>query len=149
MMRNNTYTVFRGEHLMLSDIRDDDDNVLLSYVGDDCPFSDFTKSKHGINRYVLIVEQKNINNAYKVRTMGKYRGYIFSVFSVEGSSTGMVFIGTSNKDVSTELNLLEINRNWYGNDINESELDLIWEERIPTRGLPMPGGLETKVFKKK
>ena len=29
-MRNNDYTVFRGEHLILSDIRDDDDRVLLS-----------------------------------------------------------------------------------------------------------------------
>lgn len=149
MMRNNTYTVFREEHLILSDIRDDDDNVLLSYIGDDCPFADFAKSKHGINRYVFIVEQKSINNAYEVRTMGKYRGYIFSVFSVEGGSNGIVFIGTSNKDVSTEINLLEINTNWYGNDINESELDTIWEERMPTRGLPMPEGLETKVFLKK
>lgn len=148
MMRNNTYTVFRGEHLMLSDIRDDD-NVLLSYIGDNCPFSDFTKSKHGVNRYVLIVEQKSINNAYKVRTMGKYRGYIFNIFSVEVGSLGMVFIGTSNEDVSSELNLLEINTNWYGNDIHESELDTIWEERTPTRGLPLPEGLEARFHLKK
>ncbi len=69
---------------------------------------------------------------------------IYSVFSVEVGSNGMVFIGTSNEDVRAELNLLEISINWYGNDINKSELDTIWEERMPGRELPMPKGLKLK-----
>ena len=38
-MKNSDYTIYRGFHLVLNDIRDDDERVLLSYQGKDCSHS--------------------------------------------------------------------------------------------------------------
>ncbi|WP_088655844.1 hypothetical protein [Geofilum rhodophaeum] len=139
-MRNSDYTFFKGLHLELSNIRDDDERVLLSYKGENSPSPGFEKSIHRKDTYELIVNVKDIDNAYQVRTYGKYRGYTFGVFKL--GKEGMVFIGTTDKAAYKKLNLTEVNQNWYGDDIQGTELDKIWEERTPTRGLPMPEGLE-------
>ena len=58
-------------------------------------------------------------------------------------------ITTSNATIGKSLNLHETPPGWFIDDIHVSELEVIWEERMSTRGLPMPEGIESKFYLRK
>lgn len=145
-MRNGIFTYYNGFHLNVNTIRDDDENVLLSFKGENNPFENFEKSKFEENTFEFIIKKENLKNAYNVITYCFYKGYVLKVFSVPNTPNYKVWIATSDKNVYSALNLKQINIDWYMKEINIDELSEIWEERSPALGLPMPEGLKEKEF---
>src|SRR5258708_1651791 len=140
-MRNGIYSYYNGYHLIVNTIRDDDENVLLSFKGKSNPFQDFDKSNFEEDTFERIIKRKDLKNAYNVVTYGIYKGYILKVFSVPNTPNYNVGLATSDKDAYSILNFKEINIDWYMKEVNIDELSELWEERSPALGLPMPEGL--------
>ena len=144
-MRNGIYTYYQGFHLQVTTIRDDDKSVILNYKDGICPFNNFEKSNQDDGTYNLIIDLKDLINAYYVKTLGLLKGYVFQVFDVKYTSEQIVRIGTNDRDKFISVTgLHESQKDWYIYDIQLFELDGIWEERTPTFNLPMPEGLKEK-----
>jgi hypothetical protein len=140
-MRNGIYTFYNGFHLEVNTIRDDD-RIILNYNDENCPFDYFIKSDQSENCYYLIIDLKELKNAYYVKTFGIFNGFSFQIFNVKYTSENIIRIGTNERDkfvLATGLN--EIGKDWYIYDIRISELTKIWEERTAYFGLQMPDGL--------
>lgn len=135
-MRNGIYTFYEGRyHLEIKTIRDNDLQATLNFTGNDCNLAEFIKDPNSQNSYYRIIEIQNLDNAYKVETLGLYKGFTVSVFSLEQAD--MLRINSSDKN-SLELGLIDMHNGLYSNDIKKDELDKCWEIRSPALDLKMP-----------
>lgn len=112
----------------------------LIFEGTICPYLDFKKYAEGI--FVKQINKSDILNAFSYQTLAKYKNYIFQIDKIKEKK---VLITTSEKVAFDELKLDFVDRGWYEKWVDVSELDEIWEERIPTDlGFPYPEGLPNK-----
>lgn len=144
-MRNGIYTYYKGYHLEIHTIRDDDEKVILNYKGERSPFKDFDKSRLEKNTFCRVIKKSDLKNAYAVTTYGLYRGVKVKVFQVAFAHDMIVRIATSDKNALNQLDMKEVNKGWYIKDIEKNELEKIWEEGTSIWDLPMPpSGLESQ-----
>ncbi|MBL3656924.1 hypothetical protein [Fulvivirga sediminis] len=139
IFRNGQYTKYKGFHLMIQTIRDDDDKIILIWIGKDCPLKQFYYEK-AEDGFVSIIDKNELTNAYLVKTFGYYKGYKFQIFSRSGSSE--VSIATSELLAYQRLSLIKIAENWFGEDVMPNELESTWEEYFETLNLPLPDDIQ-------
>lgn len=138
-MRNGIYSDYKGQTLEVKTLKDQDDKLILIFKESFCPFPEFEKSNFEEEGYFLIIDLKDLQEAYEVKTYGIYKGYKFRVFKLNIiGEQELLRIISYEKDAFENLELLEINHGCYGEDIYIADLERVWEERISAFGLPMP-----------
>jgi hypothetical protein len=149
-IRNGNYTIYNENDLKIFESRSEtlisDEEKIYSI----CYESNYDLKNEGFEKYPSEnmfckgVYLKELANAYQVKTMGLFNGFIFQIFNVTYTIDNIVRIGTNKRnEFNSATNTVEENKNWYIYDIKISELEKLWEERTPTEyNLPMPEGLE-------
>ncbi len=108
-------------------VPDDQKTFLLWYPNlKDCPFEDFEIDRFDQGFY-KIIPISQIEKAFLVRTFGKYKKLVVEIF--EGKEN-KVQIASRNLMIAEELNLTKVGKEWYMNEVEISNLKLIWEEKI-------------------
>lgn len=132
-IRNGIFAKYENLELKLVESRievpvsDDKKTFQLWYPNlKDCPFKDFEKDRFGQGFYKTIAISQ-IGKAFLVNTFGKYKKLKVEVF--EGKDN-KVQIASRNLIIAEELNLIKCGKEWYKNEVEISNLNLIWEEKI-------------------
>ncbi|MCX6317155.1 MAG: hypothetical protein NTW29_07680 [Bacteroidetes bacterium] len=134
------FTIYQGQHLPVTTVRDNDIDCILNWLGKTCPLPGFEKSIHQPDLYVRIVPADTIAYLYEVKTFGTYKNFTFQVFD-HPPDPGKVFIGIKNADALRQLQLYG-DQNWAFTEIATDQLEAIWETRTPIGNKKMPEGVE-------
>lgn len=142
-MRNGIYTIYKGHHLPVHTIKDNDEQFLIRWDGESCPYSEFERSQHEKNVYFLTVSANSLTELYKVKTFGIYKAFQFQVFDYS-PDPDKVFIGIKNADALNQLRLFG-DENWSFTDVDRDLISVMWETRTPVKNKPMPKGVEFEI----
>lgn len=132
-IRNGIFAEYKKLDLKLVETRsdvpisDDKKAFQLWYQNlNDCPYDDFEKDKFG-NGFYKNIPISQIEKATLIITFAKYKKLNVEVF--EGREN-KVQITSRNKMIAEELNMIRVGEEWYKKEVEISDLDLIWEEKI-------------------
>jgi|SRR6478735_1403104 len=139
-MREGLYTNYEGHLLQVNTIRDNDEEVVVSYQNEEDALPGFISSRHEPGRYIKVVNLSSIENAFEACNFALYKGHEFSLFKTKDPSRYKIF--TNDKTLQDELALIEVNKDWFGKDVNNIDLEKIWTKNLPALGLPMPSNVK-------
>lgn len=92
----------------------------------DCPFEDFEKDRFGSGFYKTIPINQ-IEKAFLVNTFGKYKKWKVEVFEGKENKVQIATRDILNKE---NLEMIKVGKDWYKKEVEISELEMIWEEKV-------------------
>lgn len=151
-IRNGTYTLINNIEMALTeyyghglDPEIASKHRILSYSGKLGELRGFELFPEA-DEYRMDVLVTDLNNAFKVNTIAKYKGKIFRVDSIVGNGE-ILHLATSDLKLGKEMGFYELHdiygKPYYLGEVNIRDIENIWEERTRSEyELPIPAGLE-------
>lgn len=139
MIRNGTYTRISDRDYKILFYRDDtpDENDFVTLLDENGKSLDagFNPRPDGFSYKKY--PKSELTNAYRVSTVGDYKGLKVQVFSIAHSNN--VCIASRLKDEALKLGLIESNINWFTADVAPECVNNIREEySLSDFDVPMP-----------
>lgn len=132
-IRNGMYAQYENLELKLVEARidvpvpEDQKTFQIWYPNlKDCPFEDFERDRFDQGFYKTIPISQ-IEKAFLINTFGKCKKLKVEVFKGKGNK---VQIASRNLMIAEELNLIKVGKEWYMKEVEISNLNLIWEEKV-------------------
>lgn len=134
-IRNGIYTNYNGQELQIQEQR-----VEVPIETGEIPISLIDST----GTLVAAIKLKELTNAFTVTSFGEFDSCEVQVF--DGRNENEFRVGSANFEVATRCGLIQVNDNWFIQDIEKTRLNHLWEERRPSKySVPFPSAV---LFKK-
>lgn len=146
IIRNGNYTKLDGYDFALFESRHEapipfTHFIVKWYLNQVCPLEGFKLNEHG--DIIRIFKRNDITNSYLVKTVAKYKGNEFWLWSYN-KSRDVVGLITHDIKLAEKYDFFKLSDR-YIKEVNPKELGVIWEERTESNfNLPFPENLEKK-----